>query len=367
MAALRREGLERLPDQGAAQVGRERRPVTHREDAGLGTRMGGHAGAVAGGEHQRVAARGEGRLHREEAALVERQAGAGEPGGGAGLRHHEHVVDRQPLAGVELNRVGIDARRGGILDQPHAPAREDGAHASPRCNRLAGQDLALGGKHDGDLGIARDLAQPMVDGQRQLDAAGAAANHGDAQRALPVLHPFEEAQPALAQFGDRLHRRRMLGCAGDRTHAGRRADVERHEIVGDRRTILQQHLPVGAIEPECFGMDQARAGPSAEPRKIDVALVEGIGPGDEARDHAGIGRLDVPPDQGDPHTGHRLHAEALHDMDMRMAAAHEHEILEEGRGLHRLSFNAVAGGTIPPSLAHCNLLVVLKEIVMYIN
>jgi hypothetical protein len=50
-----------------------------------------------------------------------------------------------------------------------------------------------------------------------------------------------------------------------------------------------------------------------------------------------------------------------------MAAAHEHEILEKGRRLHRLSFRAFAGGTIPPSSAHCNLLVVSEEIVMYIN
>jgi len=56
--------------------------------------MRGHAGAIAGGEDGGIAARRQCRFHREEPALIERQAGAGEPAGGAGLRHHEHVVDR---------------------------------------------------------------------------------------------------------------------------------------------------------------------------------------------------------------------------------------------------------------------------------
>ena len=69
-----------------------------------------------------------------------------------------------------------------------------------------------------------------------------------------------------------------------------------------------------------------------------MAVVEGILAGDEARDHARVGGLDVAPDQREPHAGHRLHAETLHHMDMGMAAANQNEILQEGRGLHPDSY-----------------------------
>ena len=79
--------------------------MAHGEDAGLGTWMSGHAGAVTGAEHERITAGGKRRLDREEAALVERQAGLGEPGRGTGLRHHEHVVDWQALGTVTVQRA----------------------------------------------------------------------------------------------------------------------------------------------------------------------------------------------------------------------------------------------------------------------
>lgn len=248
-----------------------------------------------------------------------------------------------------MNRIAVDAVRCGVLQQPHAPPREDGAHALPRRHRLARQDFALGRERHRDLGAARHLAQAMVDGERQFDAAGTAADHGDSQRALPVLDPFEEAQPALPEFCNGLHRRRMLGRARDRVHARRGADIERHEIVGDRRAILEPHLPVDPVEPDRFGTDQPCAGPGTQPRQVDMAFVEGIAAGHEARDHAGIGCLDVPTDQGEPHPGHRLHAEASQHMDMRMAAAHEHEVLEEGRSLHPPSYRIWVGRRKTPA------------------
>jgi len=125
-----------------------------------------------------------------------------------------------------------------------------------------------------------------------------------------------------------------LGGAGDRVEGWRRADIDGKKIVGERRPVLQQYLATGAIDAGCLGMNQPRAGPGGQPGEIDVAFVERVAAGDEARDHAGVGRLDVPPDQREPHARHRLHAEAFQHMDVAMAAANQHEVLEKGRSLH---------------------------------
>ena len=204
---------------------------------------------------------------------------------------------------------------------------------------MAGQDFTARDEGDADCGLARDLAQPMIDRQRQFHAARTAADHDDAQRAVPVFHALDESEPAPAQLRDGLHRCRVLGGARDGVETGRRADVEDEQVVGNRRPVLQQHPAVGPVETDGLGLDQARAGPGRQPGEIDVTVVEGVMAGDEARDHAGVGRLDVPADQGQAHAGHRLHAEAFQDVDMGMAAANQHEVLEEGRSLHPDSYN----------------------------
>ena len=290
--------------------------------------MGQHGGAVADREDAFVAGGAQGGLDREEAPLVERQAGAREPGRGAGFRDDENVVGLQPLAAVETDGAALYRRGRCVLEQADAAPRQGGAYGTACGDGIAGQDFAAGDERDFDPGGGCDRAQAMIDRQRQLDAARAAPDHRDVQGLAPARHARDEGEPAAAEFGDRLHRRGVLGRAGDRRQAGRGADVERQEIVGDGRPVLQQHLAIDAIEPDRFGLDQARAGPRRHARKVDVAFVEGIVAGDEARDHAGVGGLDVAPDQRQADAGHRLHAEALQHMDVGMAAADQHEILE---------------------------------------
>jgi len=118
----------------------------------------------------------------------------------------------------------------------------------------------------------------------------------------------------------------MLGRAGDRCEIGRCTDIERQRVVGKRRLALEQHQPPASVEPDGLGMDQIGAGPGGESGEIDVALVEAVAAGDEAREHAGIGRAHIAGDQGDPHAGHRAPAEARQHMYMGMAAAHQHQI-----------------------------------------
>ncbi len=65
--------------------------------------------------------------------------------------------------------------------------------------------------------VTRDVAaersrQPVVRCQRQLDAAGAAADDREAH-ALLAARPLDERLPAPGELGDRLDRDRVLGGA----------------------------------------------------------------------------------------------------------------------------------------------------------
>ena len=66
-----------------------------------------------------------------------------------------------------------------------------------------------------------------------------------------------------------------------------------------------------AVQTDGFVMDQPRAGKARQPHQIDMAFGKAVEPGDIARQHAGIGRLDIAGDQCQAHPWHRPHAEAL--------------------------------------------------------
>ena len=73
-------------------------------------------------------------------------------------------------------------------------------------------------------------------------------------------------------------------------------------------------------------MDQPRARAGAERSQVDVAFLEAVVAGDEARDHAGVGRLDIAADQRHPRVLQRPLAKLLEHMDVGMAAADQHQI-----------------------------------------
>src|SRR6516162_10826929 len=106
-----------------------------------------------------------------------------------------------------------------------------------------------------------------------------------------------------------------------------------------------QHEAPGPVEADRLVADQPRPGKAREPAEIDVALLKGVMPGDTARQHARIGRLDVAADQGDAHPRHRPHAKALQHTDMGMPAADEDEILSDRNALlHRLHYARAPSG-----------------------
>lgn len=204
-----------------------------------------------------------------------------------------------------------------------------------RARRVRGHQPALGHQAHRRL-----VAEAMADGECQLDATGAAADHGDRGRFGRLLDPRLQRFPMRGKEMDRLDRDRVLGGTGH-GEVRRRADIQGDHVEADPRPAGEDHLAALAIEADRFGMDQAGAGEAGEGCEVDVALIQRVVPGDITRQHAGIGRLDLAGDQAEPDARHRPHAEGLEDMDMGVAAADQDEVADGLR--HQKSTFGVSG------------------------
>ena len=92
------------------------------------------------------------------------------------------------------------------------------------------------------------------------------------------------------------------------------------------------HQPGVRIDARDLVEEQARAGEARQPGEVDMDVVEAVMAGDEAGQHARIGRVHVGRDQGQPDPGQRPHAEAPQHGDMAVAAADQHDVLDDGDG-----------------------------------
>jgi hypothetical protein len=202
---------------------------------------------------------------------------------------------------------------------------------------VAGHDAALGDDGHVDLG-----AEAMADRQRQLDAAGAAADDGNLDRMQRRRHAGADRLPAPGKDRDRLHRRRMPGGAGHRQR-GRRADIDGDQVEAQRQAAGEDDFAAVAVEADGLGMHEPGAGEARQRRQVDMAFVEAVMAGDMARQHAGRGRLDLARDQGQAHARHRLHAEGLQHMHMRMPAADQDEVALDAGKRHQKSTFGVSG------------------------
>jgi len=69
------------------------------------------------------------------------------------------------------------------------------------------------------------LGEPVERRQGKLDAAGATADHCEAQL-RHLRRTFEQGLPALGETGNRLDRDRVLCDAGNLIRTRRRADID---------------------------------------------------------------------------------------------------------------------------------------------
>src|SRR3546814_13548868 len=66
--------------------------------------------------------------------------------------------------------------------------------------------------------------------------------------------------------------------------------------------------------------------------QVDMRVVEAVMPGDQPRQHPGIGRMHVARDQRQAYALDRLHAEGFEDGDMAVPAADQHRSEERRVG-----------------------------------
>ena len=112
-------------------------------------------------------------------------------------------------------------------------------------------------------------------------------------------------------------------------------------------------------------MKKACTGKPAQWAEINVRLVVIVVSGDEARQHARIGRMRLPADYGQTHAWHWAHTKTLEHCDVAMPAADEHQILDDRvktvlHGLSRCGWSvdpirllAQSGATVVTLQAEC--------------
>ncbi len=175
----------------------------------------------------------------------------------------------------------------------------------------------------------------MFDREQKLDAARAGANqrHGCASFARKNARPqrLEAAQESV----DRLDGDGVLARAGHIRGVRRGADIEREQIVRNRRAPAADDVAAGEIEVDRFILIKPRAGEASERTGIDVRVVEPVVAGDEARQHSGIGCVHLATEQSEAHARDGLHPEHAQHRDVGVAGANQHHVLEHrGRSLH---------------------------------
>ncbi len=154
------------------------------------------------------------------------------------------------------------------------------------------------------------------------------------------VEPLDEAADGPGGEGVLAHPRQLE--AGDR-----RADVERHPVVGHRRPAGQQQPPRGGVDAGGRGDDHPRPGAPGQRQDVDLQLVGAVLAGDEARHHARVDGDRRVHHQRQPAARRRLHGEAAQHLDVGVAAADEDEVAESRRGSGHRGRSAGAGKVEP--------------------
>ena len=332
---LRLVSGQRPPFERAPQVRGERPAGAYGVDPRFGRGVTLDRGDVAGGEHAGVRDRLQRLAHPDEAFAIDGEAGVGQPRRGCGGRGPEHLVEGDGADALDQHGVRAHLHRLAAGHHAYAPLAHKFGEPPPHARRKRRQQLVAGGdESEGQPGrvepCGRHIAgQAAVQGQEQLDATGAAADHADLGAAPRFQHPRARRLEAIDEAVDGLDGDGVLGDARDLPRARRRADVDRQDIVGHRWPVAADHLPGRQIEADRLAVVETGLSEAGERPRVDVRLVVIIKAGDHARQHAGIGRIHLPGDEGEAHSGHRVHAEHAQYADMRMSRADENDVLQD--------------------------------------
>ena len=163
----------------------------------------------------------------------------------------------------------------------------------------------------------------MRHGQRNFGARNAAADDdtGRARR-----RPLQERLPGACERPQRLYRVGVYVKAREARKIGRNADIQRGNIVADRRASLEMHQLVFPVDAGGLVEDDPCTCKPGKAHEVDIQLIARVMPGHVAWQHAGIraGRTGI--DQRDPGARQRGHPPHPQRERMRMPAADQDEV-----------------------------------------
>ena len=253
-----------------------------------------------------------------------------------------------------MQRARGDAIDPRVEMDPHIAFRQHTGERGTHAGGLSGQHLRPTGEEleAQSVGIATGFAQPAAQSvahrEHHLDAAGPGSHHPDAHRSLGGEHSLDERVPAGDEVADGLDRHHRAPGAGHVAGERGRADVDGEHVVGHRRAIAADDLPVDRIESDDLVAIEACVREARQGTQIDVDLVVGVVSGDVPGEHPGVRRLHVTADERDPNPRHRPHSETLEHDDVAVPAAGEYQVLDDrrGAGVHGVLHDAPASDGI---------------------
>ena len=131
----------------------------------------------------------------------------------------------------------------------------------------------------------QQAAQPVLHGQRHLHSARPAADDTDTENTGAAEHALLQVLPTLQPGVDGLDRHRMRQRALHVCHTRARPDVDRQQVEIDRRTPVNQHLPLVEVQPLRRGVVEACTGKTCQRPQIDMTVVVAVVTGDQTRKH----------------------------------------------------------------------------------
>ena len=141
--------------------------------------------------------------------------------------------------------------------------------------------------------------------KRQLASGGAATDYGNAFR----MTICRQCREPLAKPTDGFYRNTMVHGTGDGGKVRLTADVQRQDIKAHRWASRHaDHAGIG-VNAGDRGMDHAGARHGGKARQVDMNVAFLPHPLDIARQHAGIGCVDVTAYQRGPEAFDRLHGQ----------------------------------------------------------
>ena len=321
---MRLERLQRRFGQDGAQVVQQDGGGADGKDSGLGARGVGQIGAVPGGEDQRVRAL-QGRADGDKAAL-QCQSGGGKPRMGPRADHSQGEIRGKCRAVLQRHLTGRGTLGAGVQGDGDASFGGGGEQGLSGAVGYAGQGLRPR-LQQGDLGRAACGAQAVALGEGQFDAADAAADD-DQTGGLGSLG--QEVVPGGGIAAKRFGRDGMCCKARQVGQVGGDADIEAGDVVGHGWATGQMDQVPRRVKAGGAVKDHPCAGKAGEADQVDHDVGPAVMSGDQAGQHAGIGRHGVGVDHGQPCAGQGFHRPHPQHKGMGMTAADQDDIFDKG-------------------------------------